>query len=54
MNKRMFDGLDYQGRHEEASEIGNALDMSQGILNGLLISLALVSAIGLLAFWVWG
>ena len=52
--KRLPIGLDYQGRYEEAAAMGRGLDASQGILNGLLLSLAIVCAIGLVAFWVWG
>ena len=52
--KRMPMGLDYQGRHEEAAAMGEDLAISEGILTGLLLTLAMFCVIGLLAFWVWG
>ena len=52
--KRMPLGLDYQGRHEEAAAMGEELAISEGILTGLLLTLAMFCVIGLLAFWVWG
>ena len=52
--KRLPMGLDYQGRYEEAAAMGEDLAISEGILTGLLLTLAMFCVIGLLAFWVWG
>ena len=51
--KRIFRGLDYQGRNDDGSD-ANGLDVSIGILNGLLLAILLVCVIGLAALFFWG